>query len=124
MLGSCDLVAFVLTSNPARAKTFYSDTLGLKFVSQDDYAVVFDANGVMLRVTVMPSHTPTEHTVIGWNVPNIVATVTDLSKAGVKFEKYSFLEQDDLGIWSSPNGSSRVAWFKDPDGNVLSISQP
>ena len=123
MLGTCDLVAFVLTSNPARAKTFYGDTLGLEFVSQDDYAVVFDANGVMLRVTVMPGHTPTEHTVIGWNVPNIAATVRDLSRAGVKFERYSFLEQDDLGIWSSPGGASQVAWFKDPDGNVLSISQ-
>ena len=123
MLGSYDLVAFVLTSNPARAKTFYGDTLGLKFVSQDDYAVVFDANGVMLRVTIMPSHSPAEHTVIGWNVPNIAATVIDLGKAGVKFERYSFLEQDDLGIWSSPGGAAQVAWFKDPDGNVLSISQ-
>ena len=122
MLGSCDLVAFVLTSDAARAKTFYRETLGLKFVSQDDYAVVFDANGVKLRVTLMPGHTPTEHTVLGWNVPDIKVAAVNLSKAGVKFEKYSFLEQE-LGIWSSPDGTSKVAWFKDLDGNVLSVSQ-
>ena len=123
MLGSYDLLAFVLTSDAARAKTFYGETLGLKFVSQDDYAVVFDANGIMLRVTIMPGHTPTEHTVLGWNVPDITAAAADLVKAGVKLEKYSFLEQDELGIWSSPDGTSKVAWFKDPDGNVLGISQ-
>ncbi|HUQ90164.1 MAG TPA: VOC family protein [Bryobacteraceae bacterium] len=114
MLGSYDLVAFVLTSDPARAKRFYGDTLGLKFVGQDDYAVVFDANGVMIRVTIIPGHTPAQHTVLGWNVPDIVVAAADLLKAGVKFEKYSFLEQDDL---------AKVAWFKDLEGNVLSISQ-
>lgn len=123
MLGSYDLVAFVLTSDPARAKRFYGDTLGLKFVGQDDYAVVFDANGVMIRVTVIPGHTPAQHTVLGWNVPDIAVAAADLLKAGVKFEKYSFLEQDDLGIWSSPDGTAKVAWFKDLEGNVLSISQ-
>lgn len=123
MLGTRDLVAFILTNDAARAKTFYEGTLGLKFVSQDDYAVVFNANGVMLRVTIVPGHAPTEQTVVGWNVPDIAATTAELMKAGVKFEKYSFLEQDELGIWSSPDGKAKVAWFKDPDGNVLSISQ-
>ncbi|MFN0101152.1 MAG: VOC family protein [Bryobacteraceae bacterium] len=123
MLGSYDLVAFVLTNDAARAKTFYGETLGLKFVSQDDYAVVFDANGTMVRVTIVSGHTPTEHTALGWNVPDIAVAAADLVKAGVKFAKYSFLEQDELGIWSSPDGMAKVAWFKDPDGNVLSISQ-
>jgi catechol 2,3-dioxygenase-like lactoylglutathione lyase family enzyme len=123
MLESYDLVAFVLTGDAPRAKTFYGETLGLKFVSQDDYAVVFDAKGLTLRVTTIPGHTPTEHTVLGWNVPDIALAAADLVKAGVKFEKYSFLEQDEFGIWSSPNGAAKVAWFKDPDGNVLSISQ-
>ncbi|MCX6620143.1 MAG: VOC family protein [Acidobacteria bacterium] len=123
MLGLYDIVAFVLTSDAARAKTFYGETLGLKYVSQDDYAVVFEANGVMLRVTRMPGHTPAKNTVLGWNVPDIAVAAADLTKAGVKFEKYSFLEQDELGIWSSPDGTAKVAWFKDPDGNVLSISQ-
>jgi catechol 2,3-dioxygenase-like lactoylglutathione lyase family enzyme len=123
MLGSYDLVAFVLTNDAARAKTFYSDTLGLKFISQDDYAVVFDANGTMVRVTTIAGHTPTEHTVVGWNVPDIRAVAAALTQAGIRFEKYSFVEQDELGIWSSPDGRTQIAWFKDPDGNVLSIAQ-
>lgn len=123
MLGSSDLLTFVLTSDAARAKKFYSETLGLKFVNQDEYALVFDANGTTIRVTIMPGHTPTEHPVLGWKVPDIATTVDGLAKAGVKFEKYSFLEQDALGIWSAPDGATKIAWFKDPDGNVLSVAQ-
>ena len=123
MLASYDLVAFVMTTDAARAKTFYGEALGLKFVSQDEYAVVFEAKGIMLRVTVIPGHSPAKHTVLGWNVPDNSVAAADLVKAGVKLEKYSFLEQDELGIWTSPDGAARVAWFKDPDGNVLSISQ-
>ena len=123
MLETYDLVAFVLTNDAARAKEFYGGTLGLKFVNQDDFAVVYDAHGTTLRVTVLPGHTPTEHTVIGWEVPDIRNAAAELMKAGLKFEKYSFLEQDEIGIWSSPASSAKVAWFKDPDGNVLSISQ-
>lgn len=123
MLGSSDLLTFVLTSDAARAKKFYSETLGLKFINQDEYALVFDANGTTIRVTIMPGHTPTEHPVLGWKVPDIAATVDGLVKAGVKFEKYSFLEQDALGVWSAPDGATKIAWFKDPDGNVLSVAQ-
>jgi catechol 2,3-dioxygenase-like lactoylglutathione lyase family enzyme len=123
MLGSYDLVAFVVTADAARAKAFYGETLGLKFVSQDEYAVVFDANGTMLRVTIMPGHTPAQHTVVGWSVPDINVAAAELMNAGVKLERYSFLEQDEFGIWSAPGGKAKVAWFKDPDGNVLSISQ-
>jgi catechol 2,3-dioxygenase-like lactoylglutathione lyase family enzyme len=123
MLGSYDLVAFVLTADAARAKKFCGETLGLKFVNQDDYAIVFDANGIMLRVTIIPGHTLTQNTVLGWNVPDINVAAANLLKAGVRLEKYSFLEQDDVGIWNAPDGTAKVAWFKDPDGNVLSISQ-
>ena len=123
MLGSYNVIAFIAVRDAALAKAFYADTLGLKFVSQDAYAVVFDANGIMLRITPIPNHTPLQHTVLGWNVSDIAAAAADLVKAGVKFEKYSFLEQDEIGIWSVPDGAAKVAWFKDCDGNVLSISQ-
>ena len=85
MLESYDLMAFVLTSDAARAKTFYGGTLGLKFLNQDDYAVVFDAKGIMLRVGIAPGHIPAQHTVLGWNVPDIAVATADLVKAGVKF---------------------------------------
>jgi catechol 2,3-dioxygenase-like lactoylglutathione lyase family enzyme len=123
MLASHNLIAFVLTTDPVRAKAFYGGTLGLKYISEDSYAVVFDANGIMLRITIMPVHNPAEYTVLGWNVPDIDVAAAELRKAGVKLERYTFLEQDDFGIWSSPDGKAKVAWFKDPDGNVLSISQ-
>jgi predicted enzyme related to lactoylglutathione lyase len=123
MLGSYDVVSFVLTTDAGRAKAFYGQTLGLKFISQDEYAVVFDAHGIMLRVTIMPAFTPAQHTVLGWNVPDISAAAADLERAGVKLERYPFLQQDESGIWTSPDGAAKVAWFKDPDGNVLSISQ-
>jgi catechol 2,3-dioxygenase-like lactoylglutathione lyase family enzyme len=123
MLGSCDLITFVLTSDADHAKTFYGETLGLKFVSQDDFATVFDANGIMLRLTPIPGHTAAPHTVLGWNVPDIAASVAELQKAGVNLERYPFIEQDEQGVWTSPDGLVKVAWFKDPDGNVLSLTQ-
>lgn len=123
MLGSANLLAFILTRDPARARKFYEETLGLKYVSQDDFAVVFDANGIMLRVTTIADHTPGEHTVLGWIVPDIQAAAAAMTKAGVTFERYPFVEQDEAGIWSAPGGAVKVAWFKDPDGNALSISQ-
>jgi len=123
MLGSCDLITFILTSDATRSKTFYGETLGLRFVSQDDFATVFDANGIMLRLTPIPGHTPAPHTVLGWNVPDIAASVAELQKAGVNLERYPFIEQDERGVWTSPDGLVKVAWFKDPDGNVLSLTQ-
>jgi catechol 2,3-dioxygenase-like lactoylglutathione lyase family enzyme len=123
MLGTSDLVAFLLTADAARAREFYGDTLGLRFVSQDDFAVVFDANGVTVRVTPMPGHTGTPHTALGWNVQDIAATVAGLAAKGIRFEKYPFLEQDETGVWTAPGGVCKVAWFKDPDGNTLSLTQ-
>jgi catechol 2,3-dioxygenase-like lactoylglutathione lyase family enzyme len=121
ILGSSDIVAFVATSDPTRAKTFFGDTLGLKFVSEDPFAVVFDANGTMLRVAIVKQVTVAPYTVLGWHAPDVAAVAKELKDAGVNCERFGFLEQDELGIWVAPGGT-KVAWFKDPDGNMLSIS--
>ena len=122
MLGSMKLITFIPTTNAAKAKAFYQDVLGLRFIREDQFAVVFDANGTMLRITIVPQFTPHPFTVAGWAVLNIEEAVAALAEKGVAFERYSFMEQDSLGIWSSPGGA-KVAWFKDPDGNILSVSQ-
>ena len=122
-LGSRKVVAFAATRDSEQAKAFYRDTLGLRFVSDDPFAVVFDANRITLRVTKVREFTPQSFTVLGWEVEDIEATVRALVEAGVRFERYGeFLKQDELGIWEAPGGS-RIAWFKDPDGNILSLSQ-
>jgi len=122
MLGSANLVAFVTVSDAARARTFYRDALGLRLVSEDTFALVFDANGTMLRVAVAAQVAVAPYTVLGWAVADIAATVRALAAAGVEFQRYPGMQQDELGIWRSPGGA-RVAWFKDPDGNTLSVSQ-
>jgi catechol 2,3-dioxygenase-like lactoylglutathione lyase family enzyme len=122
MLGSEKLVAFVATRDSARAKEFYRDTLGLRLVSEDQFALVFDAAGTMLRITRVPELVPAKHTVLGWHVRDIVQTARQLQEAQVALERYPGMQQDELGIWNSPSGP-RVAWFKDPDGNTLSITQ-
>jgi catechol 2,3-dioxygenase-like lactoylglutathione lyase family enzyme len=122
MLASSKVVAFVATRDAARAKAFYGGVLGLRLISEDGFAVVFDANGTTLRVGIVPELVLAPYTVLGWGVDDIAAAVRGLTAAGVQFERYSFLQQDDLGIWSAPGGA-KVAWFKDLDGNVLSLSQ-
>jgi len=122
-LSDQSIMGFVATADPDRAKKFYRDTLGLPLVSEElPFALVFDAHGTMLRVTVVKEVSPRSYTVLGWKVPDIVAAAKALLKVGVQFERYQGMEQDGLGIWSSPSGA-KVAWFKDPDGNTLSISQ-
>jgi len=121
-LGSQKLMAFVATRDPARARSFYRDTLGLRLLSEDRFALVFDANGTMLRVTSVHELALAKYTVLGWEVSDIAATAKDLARAGVKLEQYGFKEQDERGIWTAPDGT-RVAWFKDPDGNILSLTQ-
>lgn len=118
------MVGFVTTSNPDRARTFYGDTLGFTFKHEDDFALVFDANGTMLRVVKARSFTPAFGTVLGWQVDDIYAAIRELIKSGVRFEQYNlpFMPQDELGVWKASD-ADRVAWFKDPDGNVLSVSQ-
>jgi len=123
MLASEKIIAFVPITDAARAKSFYAEKLGLKFVSEDSFAVVFDANGTMLRLTLLKEVTPQAFTILGWQVPDIVTTVKRLQADGVTFERYGdFMQQDELGIWAAPGGA-KVAWFKDPDGNTLSVSQ-
>jgi len=122
-LASSSLVAFVGVCDPDRAKRFYGDTLGLRLVSEElPFALVFDVQGTMLRVTVVPEVKPAKFTVLGWKVPDIQAAVSSLEEEGVEFQRYAGLQQDGLGIWTSPNGA-RVAWFHDPDGNILSVTQ-
>lgn len=120
MLSEKRLKAFVPTTNPERAKIFYSDILGLQLLSEDAYAMQFNAHGTYLRVTTVRELNPHPFTVLGWIVPDIIDTVKQLAAKGVEFERYSFMEQDELGIWTAPGGT-KVAWFKDPDGNLLSV---
>ena len=102
---------------------FYRDTLGLRFLGDElPFAIVFDANGIMLRLVIAKKLPPAFGTVLGWQVPDAVAAVKRLMRAGVEFERYELMKQDELGIWTTPTGA-KVAWFKDPDGNVLSVSQ-
>jgi len=121
-LSQFNVVAFAPTTDAARAVAFYRDTLGLSLVSQDGFAAVFDAHGTTLRVTNVPKPLrPQPFTVLGWNVPDIEAAAKGLVAAGVKFERYMD-SQDELNIWTAPGGA-KIAWFKDPDGNILSLSE-
>jgi catechol 2,3-dioxygenase-like lactoylglutathione lyase family enzyme len=123
-LASYPLVAFVVVGNPDVARSFYRDKLGLKLLEEQlPFALVFDVHGVMLRVTMaFGPVSPARHTVLGWHVPDIAEAVKDLNAAGIEMQRYDGMQQDELGIWTTPTGS-KVAWFRDPDGNVLSVSQ-
>ena len=104
---------------------FYEQTLGLKFVSEDPFALVFDSNGVTIRIANVASvkgFKPAAYTVLGWQVRSAEEAVQALAEKGVKFERFKGMDQDSLGVWSSPSGV-RVAWFKDPDGNILSVTE-
>ena len=122
MLGSVNIVAFVPTRDFNKARAFYEGVLGLRFVKDDGFALVLDANGIMIRVAKVPEFNAAQFTILGWQVSDIEKMVEELAKKGVHFERFGFFEQDRLGIWTAPTGD-KVAWFKDPDGNVLSVSQ-
>ena len=122
MLESSDLVAFVATTDLDRARAFYGDVLGLSVVEESPFACVFDAHGTQIRVTPVGEIRIAPYTVLGWAVAVIVAMVRALGSAGVRFESFPGMDQDDLGVWAAPGGA-RVAWFTDPDGNVLSLTQ-
>jgi len=122
MLGSTNIVAFVSTKNSEKARAFYEGLLGLRFVKDDGFAIVLDANGIMVRIAKMQEFTPAQFTVLGWQVSEIETVARALQAKGVHFEIFGFFKQDELGIWTAPTGD-KVAWFKDPDGNILSISQ-
>jgi catechol 2,3-dioxygenase-like lactoylglutathione lyase family enzyme len=122
MLADTDIVAFIPTRNFETARAFYEGTLGLRFVKEDGFALVLDAHGIMLRVVKAPPFTPFPFTILGWQVTNIEQMAATLQQRGVAFERYGFFDQDALGIWTAPSGD-KVAWFRDPDGNTLSLSQ-
>ncbi len=122
-LAEYNIIAFVSIVDVSRAKSFYQDTLGLRLLMEEPpFALVFDANGIMLRLGMAKEIAPAHGTVLGWQVPDIGATVKNLGEAGVRFERYNGMDQDEFGIWASPTGA-KVAWFKDPDGNTLSLSE-
>lgn len=123
VLGSCDVVAFAPTCDAARAVEFYRDKLGLRLIGQDGFAAVFDAHGTMLRVSSVPKPLSAQpFAILGWKATDIAARVRALRAKGVYFERYPQIQQDELAIWTAPSGA-KIAWFKDPDGNVLSLTE-
>ncbi len=122
LLGNNELVAFVGVKDAGRAKAFYRDKLGLELKSEDPFALVFEAKGTRLHVAIVPEVALANYTVLGWRVADIQATMKLLDGRGVRFERFDFLGQDKSGVWKAPGGT-RVAWFRDPDGNLLSLSQ-
>lgn len=122
MLGSTNIVAFVPITDANKARAFYEGVLGLRFVKDDGFALVLEANGIMIRAAKMKEVKPEQFTILGWQVSEIENIVRALGKKGVHFEIFGFFKQDELGIWTAPTGD-KVAWFKDPDGNILSVSQ-
>ncbi len=122
MPNTAPIVAFVAITNTERARRFYADVLGLTLLRDEPYALVFDANGTLLRLAKVAAVTPAPYTVLGWIVADIRAERGRLAALGVAFERYEGMPQDELGICAFPDGA-RVLWFKDPDGNVLSLTQ-
>jgi catechol 2,3-dioxygenase-like lactoylglutathione lyase family enzyme len=112
----------ICTRDRARATKFYRDTLGLPLVSEDNFAAVFNVGGTLLRVSTVADFTPHEHTILGFTVPDVTAAVKALRENGVAFNVYEKFKQDELGILTIPGGAVKVAWFKDPDGNVLGVT--
>src|SRR3954451_9099293 len=111
MLSTWKTMTFIGTRNAEQARNFYRQVLGLKLLYEDNFAVVFDANGVTLRIAIIPDLIPAKFTVLGWQVPDIEEAVTVLAKAGVEFTRYPHMPQDERGIWTAPGGA-RVAWFQ------------
>jgi catechol 2,3-dioxygenase-like lactoylglutathione lyase family enzyme len=116
-------VAFLYVSDRERALDFYRDMLGVELRSSDGFGDFLDLGGAMLRMTVIPDHQPHAHPVLGWNVDDIAAAAKALRDKGIEFAIYQGMGQDALGIWTSPDGKSKVAFFADPDGNVLTLAQ-
>ena len=123
MLASAELVAFVPVADLGRARAFYENVLGIPCVDANRFACVFDCDGTTLRVTLVEDWKPAAHTVVGWAVGDLPAAVQHLSDRGVVMERFPGIEQDDRGIWVTPFGD-QVVWFKDPDGNRLSLTKP
>ncbi|MGD9339465.1 MAG: VOC family protein [Chromatiales bacterium] len=121
MLADKPIIGFLTTTDPDRARVFFGDTLGLKLISEDPFALVFRVADSTLRISTVEARVPSSHTVLGWLVEDIDGTVAALRLRGVEFTTYPGLEQDEAGICRFPG--ARVAWFRDPDGNTLSLTQ-
>jgi catechol 2,3-dioxygenase-like lactoylglutathione lyase family enzyme len=122
MLETASLVAFAAITDGQRARHFYCEVLGLRLKQDTEFALVLDANGTELRLQKVESVDPHPWTQLGWAVASIERTVAELTAKGVEMERFSFLPQDEAGIWTTPDGA-RIAWFKDPDGNLLSVAE-
>jgi catechol 2,3-dioxygenase-like lactoylglutathione lyase family enzyme len=122
MLQTGKVVAFVGSADLGQARVFYERTLGLRMIERNEFACVFDANGTMLRVTAVAEVMRAGYTVLGWQVSDIAAVVRGLTAKGVAFLRYAGMDQDESGVWTTPGGD-QVAWFADPGGNVLSLTQ-
>jgi catechol 2,3-dioxygenase-like lactoylglutathione lyase family enzyme len=122
MLTHSPLIAFIPTKDPTRARPFYEKLLGLRYLSEDSFAIVMDANGTMVRIVRVEDFTPFPFTLLGWQVDDIHKTIAEMISKGVQFLRYPYFEQSEDAVWTAPGGA-KVAWFHDPDGNTLSISQ-
>jgi catechol 2,3-dioxygenase-like lactoylglutathione lyase family enzyme len=122
MLAASKLMGFVPTRDSLQSRAFYENKLGFRFVSDDPFALVMQAGESSIRIAKAKDFTPAPYTVMGWEVSDVEAVVKWLTQRGVAFEKYPFVQDRELGIWTTPGGD-KVAWFKDPDGNVLSVRQ-
>jgi catechol 2,3-dioxygenase-like lactoylglutathione lyase family enzyme len=122
LLQNDELIAFAATTQPDKARAFYCDVLGLRFEEDSPFALVVRAGNAAIRIQKVERFTPLPFTVLGWKVADIHATAAQLKDRGVNFERFPGMTQDELGIWTSPSGA-RIAWFKDPDGNILSLTQ-
>ena len=122
MLERSALIGFVAVSDLARARQFYGETLGLPIVEESPFALIADAGGTMLRLTVVERPVAAPYTVLGWDVADIASMMDQLSARGVQFSRYQGMGQDDRGVWTAPGGA-KIAWFLDPDGNNLSLTQ-
>jgi len=122
VLTNAKLMAFVPTGDTVAARAFYERVLGLKFLDEDSFAVTVDANGIRVRLVRIEKHEPAQFTILGWEVADIEKAVSDLEGRGVTFAQFGMPNQDARGIWSAPGGA-KVAWFRDPDGNILSVTE-
>lgn len=121
VLAGAPFIGFIPVRDTSGARSFYEGILGLRVLEETSFALVIDANGTMLRLTGVPEFAPQPFTIAGWQVPDITAEVRQLTESGVRFIHYERMEQNELGIWTTPGGD-QVAWFQDPDGNTLSLT--
>ncbi|MFT3899248.1 MAG: VOC family protein [Gordonia sp. (in: high G+C Gram-positive bacteria)] len=122
MLGDNELIAFTATTGPERSLAFYRDVVGLRLIADEEFAIVFDAHGTMLRIQKAAEHTPPPFTALGWKVDDIARAIAELTAKGVEMVRYPGFDQDADGVWTTPDGG-KVAWFHDPDRNLLSLTE-